>query len=219
MKNEKLQMLNRKEEELVQSLIASIALLGMTVCFCLLIILNFVIVPIEGTSMLPGIYSTLPDENGDVVKAYTFLYKTTDVGYNDIIVIENSKGKRLIKRVIGLPGDTVSIRDTGNGIYLFIRYAGSAEDICVDESSYIRNGKMEEGSILGQNYIDNVKVPEGCIYVMGDNRDVSQDSRFEGPLKSSQIVGKAVAVYDRPDDEKPRIQFFFRGFEHKPLAT
>jgi len=82
---------------------------------------------------------------------------------------------KYIKRVIGLPGETVLIK---NGVV------------------YI-NGKP-----LKEPYVDSpmsdmpeVKVPEDSVFVMGDNRSVSLDSRAFGPIKISSIIGRAVLVY------------------------
>ena len=228
------ELLDKKKENLTQSLITSFALLGMTVCICLLIILNFIIVPVEGISMLNTIYATLPDPvTKEADKAYAFLYKTTNVGYNDIIIIKTGKkipdrnkdgtvklnrngtiiliDETIIKRVIGLPGDTVSVE-----LYKTAAETGGTEDIyCLKingewiEEQYIYEPMTEISAC------EPIKVKAGQIFVMGDNREVSRDSRYEGPFPQSQIVGKAIAVYD----QKHFIQFFFRGFEHKALVN
>jgi signal peptidase I len=93
-------------------------------------------------------------------------------------VLENTGPVELIKRVIALPGDTVEIR--GDVAYV--------------------NGQQEpaRGQFVVPQYSDNVGpyvVPAGYIYVMGDNRPISEDSRYLGPLPMSGLKGKAVFVF------------------------
>ncbi|WP_456080628.1 signal peptidase I [Mogibacterium diversum] len=89
---------------------------------------------------------------------------------------ENGKNKLLIKRVIGLPGDKITIND-GN-VYI--------NDKEYDES-YLKDG-YTTGSV------NNFKVPKGEYFVMGDNRVVSIDSRYSevGCIKKDAIKGRAV---------------------------
>jgi signal peptidase I len=89
-----------------------------------------------------------------------------------------------IKRVVGLPGDHLSIR---NG-------------------HVIRNGKPESDPYIVQcdgdaacNFPDTITVPRGYYYMMGDNRPDSEDSRFWGPVPRSWIIGKAFLTYWPPD--------------------
>lgn len=89
---------------------------------------------------------------------------------------ENGKNKLLIKRVIGLPGDKITIND--GKVYI--------NDKEYDES-YLRDG-YTTGSV------NNFKVPKGEYFVMGDNRVVSIDSRYSevGCIKKDAIKGRAV---------------------------
>ena len=102
-------------------------------------------------------------ERGDIVVFHTDL-KTVD-----------GKEKLLIKRVIGLPGETISIAD-GN-VYI--------DGELLDEP-YIKNPTT--------GYIEELLIPEGEIFAMGDNREVSKDSRSEdvGCIDIDKILGKAV---------------------------
>ncbi|HPX70395.1 MAG TPA: signal peptidase I [Bacillota bacterium] len=100
----------------------------------------------------------------------------------DIIVFRSSlssgsgKGKLLIKRVIAVPGDTVSIHDG--------RVYRNGEELSED---YTKDG------FTGGN-MEEITVPEGSVFVMGDNRQNSADSRDSriGPVDMDSIVGKAV---------------------------
>ena len=89
-----------------------------------------------------------------------------------------------IKRVVGLPGDHLSIV---NG-------------------HVIRNGKPESDSYIVQcdgdaacNFPQTITVPRGDYYMMGDNRPDSEDSRFWGPVPRAWIIGKAFLTYWPPD--------------------
>jgi signal peptidase I len=91
------------------------------------------------------------------------------------VPVEDKTNVRLVKRVIGIPGDEIDIRD----------------------GSVYRNGeRLEEPYVKGSTYtrevIFPVKVPEGKYLVFGDNREVSKDSRTFGLIDRSQIEGKAV---------------------------
>jgi signal peptidase I len=85
----------------------------------------------------------------------------------------------LIKRVIGLPGETVSARDN----QIFIDKNDGAGPVALDEPY------LPEGTIT--NDFQGTPIPEGEVFVMGDNRDDSRDSRFFGPIPESDIVGRA----------------------------
>ena len=132
---------------------------------------------IKESSMQPTLY-----ENN-----YIFLSKQAynlfgDPEYGDIVVfhsdIDNDKGgkKDLIKRIIGLPGDVISVAD---GVVY-------------------RNNEALEEPYLMEDYttgqVTEYEVPEGMMYVMGDNRRVSLDSRSEdiGAVSMDEIMGKAV---------------------------
>jgi signal peptidase I len=105
--------------------------------------------------------------------------------YGQVVVFEypNDPSKDYIKRVIGRPGDEVSVRDgvvRVNGVQLFEPYLMGAPtycqmmDVCVEQS---------------------VIVPEGTIFVMGDNRENSSDSREWGVLPLERVLGQAWVSY------------------------
>jgi signal peptidase I len=105
-------------------------------------------------------------------------------GRGDLIVFAKPEGEGgtvqdLIKRVIGLPGETVSARDN----QIFIDKNDGAGPVALDEPY------LPEGTIT--NDFQGTPIPEGEVFVMGDNRDDSRDSRFFGPIPESDIVGRA----------------------------
>ncbi|MDY7000289.1 MAG: signal peptidase I [Thermodesulfobacteriota bacterium] len=111
--------------------------------------------------------------------------EVSDPKFGDIIVFEfpEDPSKDFIKRVIGLPGDVIEIRDK----QVFRNNEKLVE-------SYIRH--TDPNIIVGNR--DNfgpVTVPEGTCFVMGDNRDESYDSRFWGFVKRETIKGKAWILY------------------------
>ncbi len=137
----------------------------------------FRLVSVDGGSMLPTLHT------GDKIIISNFLYSPD---YGDIIAVnkENAEESSMIKRVIGLPGDTVSINFethiiTVNGRVIF-------EDYEVLEPI---------SEAYDMNYpLDTVTVPEDAVFVLGDNRNNSVDSRHNeiGFIASDEINGKAL---------------------------
>jgi signal peptidase I len=130
----------------------------------------FRIVSVDGTSM----NATL--QHGDRLILSRLPYSPA---YEDIVVIKlDHHADLIIKRIVGLPGDTIEINEAGevyrNGTLL--------------EESYVRvQTSMEEMERA-------VTVPDGCVFVMGDNRAPgrSWDSRTFGCIEQSALIGKAV---------------------------
>jgi signal peptidase I len=131
---------------------------------------------IPSESMVPTL------QKGDRVLVNKLSYKLHDVHRGDVVVFgrppnEPDNGiKDLIKRVIGLSGETIEVRDCKvliNGQTLSESYVKSWTRTCTYPPHQI--GKDE-------------------VFVMGDNRDDSQDSRYFGPIKESLIVGRAFVV-------------------------
>ena len=87
----------------------------------------------------------------------------TNPDYGDIVVITQENDEPLIKRVIGLPGDTIFINNNEGIVY--------RNGQPLDEP-YVRGGYTSSGVQTSA-----VTVPEGCVYVLGDNRSISKDSR------------------------------------------
>lgn len=125
---------------------------------------------------------------GDRIFVYKFLYGLEKVKRGDIVVFEYPKNpkKDYVKRAIGLPGETVKI---------------------VEKKVYIDGEPLEEPYAYHEDnfYLgyprDNygpIVVPKGSLFVLGDNRDASQDSRFWGFVPRKNIKGKAVILWWPP---------------------
>jgi len=148
------------------------------------------------------------------------LYKFADPARGDIVVFDSrAANTRLVKRVIGLPGDTVEMRDnrlTINGIAA--RYSGVEyeADATFEIESYLNMSHRIELAGTGASRVGTfgpVTVPKDRYLVLGDNRDNSADSRFYGFIPRDEIVGNAKTVvlslnYD--DYYIPRTDRFFR---------
>lgn len=117
----------------------------------------------------------------DRVLVSKFIYRLRDPARGDVIVLRypRSPERNYIKRVIGLPGEKIEIR----------------------------KGKLYvNGQPIKENYLDGdivgdygpVTVPADSVFVMGDNRNNSEDSRAFGPLKQDLIVGQAILIYWPP---------------------
>jgi len=121
-----------------------------------------------------------------------------EIKRGDVIVFRfpQDRTKDFIKRVVGLPGETVVIKD--GRIY-------------IDGKQWKENFGVHKGGINSEmEVVDNFgpyRVPEGCVFVMGDNRDRSYDSRFWGCVNIKDIKGRAFMIYFSWDHERNRIRF------------
>jgi signal peptidase I len=134
------------------------------------VILISVIFPyeVQQTSSVPNI---MP---GDRIIAVKASYWFSNPSRGDIIVCHSpvQKGEDLIKRVIGLPGEKVEVKD--NQVY--INDVPLVEPYISKPASYT---------------MDPVTVPKGTYFILGDNRNVSEDSHLGWFLPRSNVIGKA----------------------------
>jgi signal peptidase I len=97
-----------------------------------------------------------------------------------------------VKRVVALPGETVSIRD--KAVFIDGRKLPEPYKIQVDETTYPPQPALPE-PYRSRDQFGPFRVPDGQYFVMGDNRDRSNDSRFWGTVPRSMIKGRAFLVY------------------------
>jgi len=155
------------------------------------------------------------------------IFKWADPKRGDIVVLFSPvDGVRLVKRVVAVPGDRVEMRE--NQLFVNgqlakqspIAIVGSDEfgpAYVLDENLYGHNHKMMvTPDIPAVRSFGPVVVPAGNYFVLGDNRDNSNDSRFIGFIERRRIVGEAVAVAFSLDRKKyfvPRFDRFFEGLQ------
>lgn len=131
----------------------------------------FSITTVVGDSM----NATLQD--GEVFLLNKFRYRFFDIKRGEIISLKYADTKYLIKRVIGLPGDTISIRNNK----LYINGELYQEDYLSDSLSYDN---------FDLNSLGYEKIPENMYFVLGDNRENSLDSREIGLIHKEDVIGK-----------------------------
>jgi len=146
--------------------------LSVAVLFCFFLI-TFVAQAfrVQGTSMLPLL------EDGERIIVNKFVYRFRPITRGDVVVFWYPKDPSVsfIKRVVGVPNDTVEIR---KGVL------------------FVNGRRVEEGYVRAQfndrETYDPVTVPRGYYYVLGDHRNSSNDSRNWGEVPEKYVYGKAV---------------------------
>ena len=162
----------------------------------ILLFVNFVAHPVrvDGRSMYP----TLKDGEFGFTNVGGVLLNGVERG--DIVVVtmeENGQKTHWVKRVIGLPGETVSC--VNDGIYINGKVLDETKYIApdyrqslVDKFGYFN--KVPNADNTNVEDFEEVKLGDDEYYVMGDNRPYSKDSRYVGPVKKSQIFAKKMLV-------------------------
>ncbi|MCC6445075.1 MAG: signal peptidase I [Armatimonadetes bacterium] len=119
----------------------------------------------------------------DRILVNKFVYRFREPKRGDVVVFKapsqaspDGREKDFIKRVVGLPGDTLEVRDG---------------------ATYINGKPLREPYIEEPPYYvyPPYQIPQGMLFVMGDNRNDSNDSHSWGPLERSRILGKALVVF------------------------
>ncbi len=134
---------------------------------------------VDGTSMI----NTLHD--GDRVFVNKLSYRLHDPNRGDVVVLHQREGaeqRDLIKRVIALPGEEIEVRSC---------------QVLIDgrqlEEPYLDPEVVQPGN-CGGDY-PPTEIDENHVFVMGDNRGGSQDSRDLGPIDEDELVGRAFVVF------------------------
>ena len=150
-------MKKNKKKEIITDLL--IVVIVFTVFF---VITKFLctFINVKGTSM----QDTLQEND----KGMSFYYDLDNIQRFDIVVVNTESEKSLIKRVIGLPNEKIEYRD--NKLYV--------------NGEYIKEEFLKDG-IITNNF--NITLKDNEYFCLGDNRGVSNDSRFYGPFKKENI--------------------------------
>ena len=156
--------------DFVSVIVPAITVIAVMFTFC------FRLVGVSGQSM----DYTLQDGDWLLVMPY---YGEPD--YGDIIIStqENSRHENIVKRIVAKEGDVVDRAPDGTF---------SRNGVALDETGYIINGDVK-GNLFGTATFP-LTVPENCVFVLGDNRGISLDSRYAdiGFVQEDYLLGKAI---------------------------
>lgn len=161
---------NKNAYEWVQSLVSALIV-------CVLVFLSLVrVIDVKGSSMLPTLV------NGDKMIVSGLFYKPKA---GDVVVLKKDEydpNKALVKRVIAVEGDEINMDFEKGKVFI------NGEEIKEDYINELTKTKLD--------FIGPKTVPEGCVFVMGDNRNASTDSRRNqiGMVDERLILGKVYAV-------------------------
>ena len=144
----------------------------------------FAPIVVDGWTMMP----TLHDQDRMIVNKLSF--KLGEPERFDIIVFHAPENKDYIKRVIGLPGDYIEYKDDT----LYVNGQAYEEPYLEEYKQQVIDGPLTEPFTLEEKTGEE-RVPEGHVFVMGDNRRFSKDSRHIGTIPMDEILGKTSIVY------------------------
>ena len=151
------------------------ALISAALVLVLIFSFFFRIIQVDGSSMVPTLV------NGDKLIVWGAGYEPQR---GDVVIVDSytSYGKPLVKRVIAKGGDTVSID-----------YAAGTVAV---NGEVLQEDYIAEPTYLGYDVQFPYTVPEGTVFVMGDNRNRSADSRYAsiGQIEESQVIGKVLCI-------------------------
>jgi signal peptidase I len=164
-----------KRYRLVREIIETVVLTMLMFFIIRFAVQNF---NVDGTSMEPNLHNT----ELILVDKWTYLLRAPSRG--DVIVFVAPPHPELdyVKRIIGLPGDVITIRNT----------TVIVDGVTLNET-YVDPNK--QGNLFAYKNITNQVVPDGDYFVLGDNRAVSSDSRDWGFVPRENIIGRAAFVY------------------------
>ena len=159
-----------------------------TVTFIAIVVVFGILRPfVLGTAIIPSDSMSPTLHEGDQVIVNKIIYKYTEPAYGDVIVFKapprissGKEGDDYIKRIVGLPGDLLEIKD----------------------HTLYRNGEPVDEPFIKEPMKDAMWpriVPNGKIFVMGDNRNNSFDSRDWGPFDQNLIIGRVKMIIWPPN--------------------
>ena len=164
-----------KRFRLLREIIETLALALLLFLVIRFAVQNFAV---DGTSMEPGLHNS----ESILVDKWTYLFHPPERGDVIVFVAPPQPDVDYVKRVIGIPGDVITIHDTTvivDGVPLNETYIAS----------------QNQGIPPEAHTITNLVVPANEYFVLGDNRAISSDSRVWGLLPKANIIGRAAFVY------------------------
>jgi signal peptidase I len=201
-----------RKKELVVGLLLAIA-----IAVALRIFLLFP-TKVNDESMGPGLYA------GDFLLCSSIPYRTDSPKPGDLIAFEHpfKVGEKIVRRVIATEGQTVEIV----GKMVYVNGEAIVEFPNVQHSDY----RILPRDFSNRDYFEARQVPAGHLFVLGDNRDNSEDSRDFGFVDVQKVDGKGILVYFSyaPDPNAPKmkspyiipaIQIFFYNLFHFPTRV
>ena len=166
--------LRNKRTAITVTLVIAILIVVAVIVRCVF----FELLVVNGYSMTP----TIRQRDRIMVSKRVYLHKEPERG--DIIAFNSGDGRIFVKRVVGLPGDRIEVRAG-------VLYRDGKE---VLNEPYV---EFRPGS-LGRRSYRSSDVKDGYLFVMGDNRPLSVDSKDFGPISYEDVIGKAVFIYFPP---------------------
>lgn len=173
----------KEQRELIKSIVDFVKEIIKVVVISALIVVPiryYLIQPffVSGSSMVPQFH------NGEYLIIDEFSYRNNPPQRGDVIIFRYPKdtAQFYIKRIIGLPGETVQIKDEKVIIYDKERKL-YPWGLALDETSYLKKGELTKGNV-------DITLGDSEYFVMGDNRNASSDSRYWGPVDKKFIIGK-----------------------------
>lgn len=167
----------RKIVDFVMDILETVVFIGSL----FIVIYLFILTPnqVKGASMEPTFQS------GDYILTSRVTYKMRSPQRGDVVVFKSPKNPDIeyIKRIIALPGDKIRIENTN----IYINNKLLQENYIADRTNLWEGGFLKEGTTLA--------VPDDEIFVMGDNRPRSSDSREFGPVPIDSVIGQVFFRY------------------------
>jgi signal peptidase I len=144
----------------------------------------FTPIVVDGESMMPTLV------HGDKMIVNKIGYTIGEPDRFDIVVFHAPEKKDYIKRVIGLPGDEIKYQDD----VLYINGEPFDEPYLDQYKAEILDGTLTENFVIEEK-LGSKTVPEGYVFVLGDNRRKSKDSRMIGFVSIDEIIGSTKTVF------------------------
>lgn len=161
---------------------------ALVIAFVIAVLIRYILftpIVVDGDSMMP----TLKD--GDRMIVNKIGYTIGEPDRFDIVVFHAPEGKDYIKRVIGLPGDTIEYKDD----QLYINGKAYEEPYLDEYKSQITEGTLTQDFTLQEIDPTLDVIPEGYVFVMGDNRRYSKDSRHIGIVSEDKLIGDTNVIF------------------------